>query len=181
MEVIVSAVVVLVFLSVTTCAAVVNPTAVEAKVRLVGESVAVAVTAVPVPFSATVCGEPLALSAIERDAASEPATVGLNSTETVQLAPAARLPAQVVADFTNEVAFVPVIVSDVIETAVVPVFLMVTACAAVVAPTLVDANVRLVGDTLTLGAVVPPGHAFTRFATLKEPRPVVRSYPAPAL
>ena len=92
-----------------------------------GVSVTVGVeAATPVPVSFTVCGEPVALSATERLAVRAPVTVGLNSTETVQLAPAARVAPQVVADFRNEVALVPVMVSDVRVTADVPVFFTVT-------------------------------------------------------
>src|ERR1035438_4253370 len=98
---------------------------VEAKVRLVGVSVTLG-AAVPVPFSVTTCGDPAALSAMEREAVSAPAMVGLNSTETVQLADTASDVPQVVADFTNEVAFVPVIVSDVSVKAADPVFFIVT-------------------------------------------------------
>ena len=92
-----------------------------------GVSVTVGVeAATPVPVSFTVCGEPVALSATERLAVRAPVTVGLNSTETVQLAPAARVAPQVVGDFRNEVALVPVMVSDVKVTADVPVFFTVT-------------------------------------------------------
>jgi uncharacterized protein YihD (DUF1040 family) len=144
-----------VFLIVTTCAGVVKPTVVDAKVKLVGESVTVSGAAIAVPFSVTTCGVPVALSATESDAVRAPATVGLNSIETVQLAPAASEVVQVVADLTNEVALVPVKVSEVSVTAVVPVFLIVTTCAAVVAPTTVDANVSAVGESVTVsGAAV---------------------------
>ncbi len=76
--------------------------------RLVGDTVTVNAAAVPVPESATVCGEPVALSAIDKEAVREPAAVGLNSTEIVQLAEAAREVVQVVADSTKELAAVPV-------------------------------------------------------------------------
>src|ERR1700735_3775240 len=96
---------VLVFFTVTDCAAEVDPSVVDANVRLVGESETANVdAAVPVPVKATGCGEPVALSAMERLAVSVPLAAGLNSTETVQVANAARLAPQVVADFTNEVA-----------------------------------------------------------------------------
>jgi hypothetical protein len=164
-----------VFFTVIVCAAEVEFAAVEPNVRLVGESVTESAAAVAVPFSATVCGEPVALSATEREPVKEPAAVGLNSTEIVQLAPAANEVEHVVADFTNELAFVPVKVSEVRVTADVPVFLTVTTCADVVDPTVVEAKVRLVGDSVTAGAVVVVGQAFTRLATLNVPRPVVRS------
>ena len=94
-----------VFLTVTTCAAVVEPSAVDAKATLVGERETVWVSAaVPVPVKATVCGVPVALSAIERLAVSAPTASGLNSTETVQVAAAANVVPQVVADLRNDVA-----------------------------------------------------------------------------
>ena len=73
--------------SVTVCAAVVTPTALV-NVRDVGDRTACA--AVPVPVSAAVCGEPVAVSATEI-AAVRPliALVGVNVTEIVQVAPAA--------------------------------------------------------------------------------------------
>lgn len=149
-----------VFFTVTSCAAVVEPTVVDAKVRLVGESVTES-GAVPVPVSFTVCGEPVALSATERLPVSAPAAVGLNSTETVQLAAAARVAPHVVADLRNEVALVPVMVSEVSVTVAVPVFFTVTNCAAVVEPTVVEAKVRLVGESVTVSGAVPVPVSFT--------------------
>ena len=102
----------------------VEPITVDAKVRLVVDRVTAG--AVPVPLRVTSWGDPEALSAIAREAVSAPATVGLNSTDTVQVAPTASEVPQVVADFTNEVALVPVMVSDVSVNAAVPVFLIVT-------------------------------------------------------
>ena len=79
------------------------------------------------PVSVTAWGEPVALSAMERLAVSAPTAAGLNSTETVQLAPEANVEPQVVADLRNELALVPVIVSEVSVTVAVPVFFSVTA------------------------------------------------------
>src|SRR5450631_2665092 len=107
------------------------------------------------------------------EAVNAPAAAGLNSTDTVQLAPTASAVVQVVADFRNEVALVPVMVSEVSVKAAVPEFLMVTTCAAAVTPTLVEANVSVVGVSVTAGAVATTGHAFTRLATLNVPSPVV--------
>ncbi len=114
------------FLTVTTCAAVVDPTVVEAKVRVVGVSVTAGAAAALVPVRATVCGEPVPLSAIERDAVRVPAAAGLNSTETVQVAAAASVVVQVFAEIRKEVALVPVRVSEVRVRAVVPEFFTVT-------------------------------------------------------
>jgi hypothetical protein len=168
-----------VFLMVTACAAVVDPTSVEAKARLVGETVTVC-GEVPVPESEMVCGEPEALSVIERLAVSALAAAGLNSTETVQLALTASEAPQVVADLRNELAPAPVMVSEVTVTAAVPVFLMVTACAAVVDPTSVEAKARLVGETVTVWVVAVVGHALTRLVILTEPKPMAGSYPTVA-
>ena len=49
---------------------------------------------VPVPLSATVCGLPVASSAIKTLAVRLPVAPGVNVTEIVQLAPAARLAGQ---------------------------------------------------------------------------------------
>ena len=111
----------------------------------------------PVPFSLTVCGEPVALSATERLAVRAPVAAGLNSTETVQVAAAASVVPQVVADLIKDVALVPVIVSEVRFTVPVPVFLIVTTCAAVVEPTVVEAKVSVVGESETVGLeLLPP-------------------------
>jgi hypothetical protein len=145
------------FFTVTTCAAVVTPTLVEANVSVVGVSVtAGAVAAAPVPVKDTDCGVPVALSAIERAAVNAPATNGLNSTDTVQVAPTASEVVHVVADFRKEVAPVPVMVSEVNVNAAVPEFFTVTTCAAVVTPTVVDANVSVVGVSVTAGATATP-------------------------
>ena len=151
------------FFTVTICAAVVDPTVVEAKVRLVGVSVTAAAAA-PVPVRVTACGEPVALSAIDNEAINAPTAVGLNSTETVQLAAAAKEVVQVFAEMRKEVAFVPVRVSDVSVNAAVPEFFTVTTCAAVVDPTVVEAKVRLVGVSVTAGpaaAVAVPDRVTT--------------------
>ena len=110
--------------------------------------------AVPVPVRVTDCCDPVALSAIASDAPNAPAAAGLNSTETVHVAAAASVVPHVVADLMNEVALVPVMVSDARFSVAVPEFLTVTTCAAVVEPTAVDANVRAVGVSVTAGAAV---------------------------
>ena len=63
---------------------------------------------------------------IERAAVSAPVTAGLNSTDTVQLAEAARVDPQVVADFRKELGSVPVRETELSVTDPVPVFLIVT-------------------------------------------------------
>ena len=145
------------FLSVIASALLVAPTTVAGKAMVAGVSeTAGAAGAVPVPVSFTDCGVPVALSAKESAAVSAPAAAGLNSTETVHEAPAASVVPQVVADLRNDVALVPVIVSEVRLSVAVPEFFTVTTCAAVVEPTVVDANVRLVALSVTAGAVPVP-------------------------
>lgn len=139
-----------VFFIVTVCAAEVDPSAVEAKVRVVGESETVNVAAAPVPESATFCGDPVALSATERLAVNVPVAAGLNSTESVQLAAAARVVPQVFAEIRKDVGLVPVRVSEVRVTVPVLVFFTVTVCAAVVDPSAVEAKDSVVGETVTM-------------------------------
>ena len=86
-----------VFLSVNVWAAEVDPFLVVAKERLLGDTVRVAADA-PVPERATFCGELDALSVMAQVAVSVPEAVGLNSMFTVQLAPAATVPGQLVED-----------------------------------------------------------------------------------
>ena len=64
---------------VTLCASLNVPLAVAAKVRLLVLSVSEG-AAVPVPLSFTVCGEPLAVSAMLRVALNAAAEAGLNAT-----------------------------------------------------------------------------------------------------
>jgi hypothetical protein len=145
-----------VFLMVTSCAAVVTPAGVDANVRLAGDKLTLSAAAVAAPVSATVCGEPVALSATERLPVKVPAAVGLNSTETVHVAPAANDVVQVFAEIRYEDALVPVSVSEVRVTAAVPVFFTVTVCAADVEPTVVEAKVSAVGDSVTVSAAAVP-------------------------
>ena len=142
-----------VFFTVTTWAALVDAVTVAGKAIDVGVSViAGAAAAAPVPVRLTVCGDPVALSAIDSDAVNVPAAAGLNSTEMVQLAAAASEVVHVFAEIRKEVAFVPVRVSEVSVSVAVPEFFTVTTWAAVVDPTVVEAKVRLVGVRLTVGA-----------------------------
>ena len=76
-----------VLLRVTVCAVLVISTAWFPKARLVGERLARA--AVPVPERLTVCGLPLALSAMLTEAVRLPLAAGVNVTLIVQLAPPA--------------------------------------------------------------------------------------------
>jgi len=67
------------------------------------------------------------------------------------------------------------------EAVPVPVFFTVTDCAADVAPTVVDAKVRLVGVKLSVAVAAVAGQPFTMFVTFIVPNPVAWSYPVPAL
>jgi hypothetical protein len=105
---------------------------------------------VPVPLSATVWGEPLALSAIESVAVKLAADAGVNVTETVQLTSIARVVPQVVVCAKSE-EFVPAIVTPVILMEALPVFVSVTICAALVVPEVAE-NVSDVGVNVAIGA-----------------------------
>ena len=67
------------------------PTTLLPKARLVGESVIAGAGATPVPASVIVCGLPGALSLTVTLAARDPAALGVNVTEIVQLLPGARV------------------------------------------------------------------------------------------
>jgi hypothetical protein len=97
---------VLVLVIVIVCAAEVNPTSVSANVRPLGESEIVGTP--PVPVRATPCGEPVALSVATRLAVATPVAVGLNSIDSVQLAPGANKVKQVFPVSRNELALAPV-------------------------------------------------------------------------
>lgn len=164
-----------VFLIVTVCEADAAPTAVDGKVRLVGETVAAMVVgAAPVPLMATVCGELGALSTKLSAPVSEPVVVGLKVTVTVQEALPARDEPQLLV-WENEEALVPVMLMPEMVMEAVPPFVSVTACEADEELTAVDGKARLVDDKLADGVDVAPGQFFTTFATLSDPRPVALS------
>jgi hypothetical protein len=79
-----------------------------------------------------------------------PDAVGLNTTDAVQLADAARLVPQLFAEMLKSPAFVPEIETPLIVIDEVSPFDSVAACAALVDPTRVLANVRLDGLAVTL-------------------------------
>ena len=78
---------------------------------------------------------------------------------TVQLAEPARLVPQVLAEIAKSAASAPAMTILLILMAAVPPLLKVTAWAAVVEPTAVDANVRVPGETLALVASPVPERA----------------------
>jgi len=155
------------FFSVASCASLVAPVIVAGKT--IDAGVRVTAGAVPVPLSFTCCGEPVALSAIASAAASAPVDRGLNSTDTVHEAPTASEAPQVVADFRNDVALVPVTVSEVNVKAAVPEFFTVRTWAAVGVPTMVAANVSELAESVTAGAVLATPVPLT--ATVWVPAP----------
>jgi hypothetical protein len=144
-----------VFVTVTVCAALVAPIEVEPNVRLAVDSETTGACATPVPWSGTVCGLPVALSAIDSELVRVPAACGLNVMLTVQLAPAATGVAgeQVPPEIAKSS---PAIDRLLIVSGAVPLFSTVTDCAAEVEPTLVFANSRVVADD---GVVVTDGAA----------------------
>jgi hypothetical protein len=123
---------------------------------LVGESVAVGLT--PVPVRGTVCGLPTALSARERLALRAPAADGVNITLMAQLAPALRLEPQVLVS-AKSAAFAPVtvtLVSDIVE---LPVFVSVTDWDALGEPTALFPKERLVGANVAMASTPVPERA----------------------
>jgi hypothetical protein len=83
-----------VFINVADCAALVVPVV---ALNVSDGGVSETIGARPVPVRATVCGEPVALSATFKLAVKLPAAAGVNVTEIVQLEPAASDAPQVVA------------------------------------------------------------------------------------
>lgn len=82
-------------------------------------------SATPVPLSATVCGEPVALSVTETAAAKLAPEIGVKVTEMVQLEPTTSEAPQVFVWLKSE-EFAPVIAIAEIESAAVPGFESVT-------------------------------------------------------
>jgi hypothetical protein len=117
----------------------------------VAESVAVGVAATPVPFSVTVCGEPLALSVIVSVPERPPAAVGVKVIEIVQAVPTATLAPQLLVSAKSPDAAIELSVS-----VAVPELESVTACAALVVPVVCDAKVRLAEEMAAVGVAASP-------------------------
>jgi hypothetical protein len=98
------------------------------------------VVLVPVPESATVCGLLLEVSETDSVAALAPLVLGLNVTETVQLADAARLVPQVLLEMLKSPGVVPPSVTLFIVTDELVLFFSVAVCEALVDPTFSDPN-----------------------------------------
>jgi hypothetical protein len=140
-----------VFEMVTICGAELLPTLRLAKVRVAGARLTTGAVAAPVPVKPTFCGLPVALSATDKVPVRVPAAVGVKTTFAVQVAPAATDVQLLV--WLKSPPFVPVILIPVIVSVAVPVFEMVTVCAAELLPTAVwFAKVRVAGVMLTTGA-----------------------------
>lgn len=119
-------------------------------------------TVSPPPLSATVCGEPLALSVIASAPVRLPAAVGVKVTEMVQLALAVTLVPQVFVWAKSPDATI-----DVMTRAAVPELVSVTVCAALVIPSTCEAKVRLVGESVTAGAVAIEAITVTEFVPIE--------------
>ena len=143
------------------------PTFWLANVSDAGESVAPGAT--PVPVRLAVCGLPPALSVTVRVPVLVPPTEGVNVTLMVQLALAASvdgLMGQLLV-WAKSPLLVPVTAMLAMVTDVVPVLESVTVWAALVVPTCWLANVREVGDRLT----VPFGKRILATKASKSPPP----------
>jgi hypothetical protein len=140
------------FDSVAACELLLVPTAEEVNVRLVGLDVTLPVLPAPEPVSVTLCGLFVAESVKLNVAVRVPVAVGLNTTDAVQLPDAARLVPHVLLEMLKSPAFVPLIATvEIVTDALVP-LASVAACDALLVPTAVEANVRVVGLAPT-----PPG------------------------
>src|SRR5271167_1081524 len=118
----------------------------------------------PVPLNATVCGLPVALSAMFNVAVRAPFAPGVNSTLIVQLAPAAsvpvalHIPPELGSGTEKSSASSPPIVNPLKLTVAVLVFFTVTLSGALVVVSACEPNARLLGVTVTVavpGVPVP--------------------------
>lgn len=132
----------------TVCAALVLFTLCGEKVSAVGLRVTDMVADEPVPVRVTVCGEPVALSAIVNVAARVPVVVGLKVMLIWQLLPDESAVPQVLALMAKSPGFAPVRVKPVKFTGAVRVLESVIPCALLVLPTFCEAKVRLVALVL---------------------------------
>jgi hypothetical protein len=137
--------------SVTTFCPPLPPTGTATQFRLVGVTVALPPELeAPVPVRATVCGLFVAESVKLSVAVRAPVAVGLNTIEAAQVPAAAKLVLHVLLAMVKSAAFVPESNTLEIASEELRPFDKVTVCDALVEPTLVLANVRLVGLTETL-------------------------------
>lgn len=111
---------------------------------------------VPVPDRTTDCGLPAALSVMLTCADSEPTTDGVKVTLKVQVPPAARELVHVLLARVKSALLVPATTRLEILRVALPLFVRVTDCAAVEAPSDSVPKVRVVGERPTAGAVPVP-------------------------
>ena len=131
--------------------------AVLGKLMVVPESVAMGAGEVwPTPVSMTVCGEPAALSATESAAVKVPVAVGVKFTEMVQNAPAATDEPHVLAVTLKRPALVPVMETELMVSAAVPLLVRVTGWAVAEVLRVVPAKVRAVGLNEAIGPTDVP-------------------------
>ena len=142
-----------VLVNVTDCAAEVAPTNVLPKVRLEGFNETPG--AVPVPTIVMFCVPPPALSLMVTAPVREPAAVGENVTAIVHV-PEAATSVEIEQVVPAPRAKSPLAASAVILSALLPVLVKVTDCAAAVVPTTVLPKLRLEGVSITPGAVPVP-------------------------
>ena len=124
--------------NVTDCGEVVAPTAVFAKERLAG--ITLAFPELPVPVSDTVCGLLVALSVMATVALRVPAAEGVNTTLMVQVPEPWSVVPQVFEEIAKSPAFIPVRAALVMESGAVPWFCKVIVCAGLLVPTLKAPN-----------------------------------------
>lgn len=107
---------------------------------------------VPVPDSATVCGLPLALSAMLSEAEELPLAAGVKEITIVQLLAAAT--EEQVLFSLKSVGLVPVKLTALTVKAALPEFVKVTVCDELATSSGSFPKLKLVGETLTLGLPV---------------------------
>jgi hypothetical protein len=137
------------FVSVIFWLALAPPTAVAGNVNEVGLKVAVAVAALSVPVSFTVCGESLASSVIVTTAAWLPAAAGLNTTLMLQFPPAATLVPHALPSTVKSPLLAPVTTMPAMASAALPLLFSVIFWPALALPTAVDGNVKAEGLRVT--------------------------------
>jgi hypothetical protein len=131
------------FDSVVDCAAVVEPTTVEANARLAGLALSAGPGAVPVPLRATETAPDTSVLTVSVPV-REPAAAGVNVTVTVQDPPAGMLVPQVFVCAKS-----PVTVTEDTAAALEPLFETVTVCGALVVPVDCEPKLSAVGDAET--------------------------------
>jgi hypothetical protein len=155
------------FERVTAFAALLEPTAVLLKVRLVGFGNTLPEGAVPVPVSATFWGLPLAESLKFKVAERAPVVVGAKMMFAVQLAEAASVDPHVLLNISKSPGFVPENPMLLIVIALVPLFVSVTTFCPPLPPTGTDTQLSDVGVTATCAISAEPGKRITTATVCK--------------